>query len=205
MPASTRRDALTLGVGLGGLLGLAGDVLGQSPAANNALQADPKFIGAIGTVDLGAVWVRSAMVQKLGNELKANVGTRRAMLKSLEIRAQREGERLKTLTAGTDAHQKCQAAIETLAEDYETARQEAEEEFAERQAQMLKRIHSELAQAAATVARRRGLSLILKRGGTKLGDDDPKVVMETIQQAVVYADPRHDVTDEIVAVLNASR
>ncbi len=216
MTIPSRRAMLAVGLGV---LGLVGRAFGGAPVAD---EDDPKEkdkdkekdkagapkpdapgpAGLIGTVDMNSVMKGYVKVKESGDQFKEDLQAKNAELQKLAARAKRESDDLATLQPGTRDHAELAAKVKKLKDQVEAMRRQASTEYGKRQADMLAGFQHEIQEAIAIVARRRGLSLVLRapkgaEEGANLG-----TVVATISREVLFVDARADLTEEVITLLN---
>jgi hypothetical protein len=65
-------------------------------------------------------------------------------------------------------------------------------------------IYDEVQRATAAVARAKGLIYVVKVSPRPLSDTDPEATRGALDRSVVYADPRTDITEEVLRALNGA-
>jgi Skp family chaperone for outer membrane proteins len=213
---------LTVGLGVLGLVGRAfgapvGDEDNPKKAKENEKDkpkdkdkegapkpdaAGPGTPCLIGTVDMTSIMKGFGKVTESNERFKEDVQAKNAEIQKLAARAKRESDDLATLQPGTRDHAELDAKVKKLKAQVETMRRQANAEYGKRQAEMLAGFQHEIQEAIAVVARRRGLSLVLRapkgaEEGANLG-----AVVSTITREVLFVDARADLTEEVIMLLN---
>jgi len=109
---------------------------------------------------------------------------------------------MKNLNPGTDDYRKRENHITELKAKMEAGREQAEREFTLRQAETMGTLYKEVQAMVAQVARRRGMTYVVKVTNRPITGSDPNSVMAAISETMVYADPRNDITNDVVYYLN---
>jgi Skp family chaperone for outer membrane proteins len=92
--------------------------------------------------------------------------------------------------------------VTQLKAQHEAGREQAEREFAQRQAQALATLYNEIQDAVAAQAKAKGLTYVVKVSPGPRADSEPNDVSTALNRSVVYADPRNDLTEEVIRDLN---
>ena len=207
MAGSSRRQALTKGLILGGLAGCVGTALGQSPPAEPSKpeppSAPPAALGTkVGTINLGRVWEEVDRIKTQGEQFKKDAAGRRRELAKMAEKIRAEIEHKNSLPPGSEAHGQSEARIAQLQKELQKARAKIEKDFARRQSELVATLYQEIQEAVGTIAKRRGLSMILKISDPPKTTDQTALASIFISQNVVYADPALEITREVIAKLN---
>jgi Skp family chaperone for outer membrane proteins len=217
MTIPSRRAILTVGLGVLGLVGRAfgAPVADEDKPKEKEKDKDQDKEGApkpdaagpgpgwlIGTVDMNSVMKGYVKVKEGNDRFKDDIQAKNAELQKMVARAKRESDDLATLQPGTRDHAELEAKVKKLKEQVDAMRRQANTEYGKRQAEMLAGFQHEIQEAIAIVARRRGLSLVLRapkgaEEGANLG-----AVVSTIAREVLYVDARADLTEEVITLLN---
>ena len=84
----------------------------------------------------------------------------------------------------------------------ETEREAAQREFTLREAQLTAALYQEIQETIAAVAKAKGLNYVVKVSLGPISDSNPNDVMTALGRSVLYADPRNDLTEEVIRGLN---
>jgi len=200
---STRRTALSLGLGLTAVLGLFTRARGQSgQAANSKGDAERSPVTGIGTLNLGAVIKGYEKTDKLAADFKSSALERRRTLMKLSAEIDREVENQKGMEPGTREYDESKAKVARLTAESESGRKKAEAEFAQKEAEMMAELYKDVREAVAAVARRRKLTFVLKAGVDPDAKQPPNSLLSVMEQGVIFAAPETDISDEVIALLN---
>ncbi len=194
----------TVGLGL-----LVGPSLGQQPDAgvrrtagtSSASPAAP-ITPVIGTIDMDAVFKNYEKVKVSSEEFKAAAQARKADLVKIQAEAQQEAEMLAKLTPGTEDFKKHENRVTELKARFEAGREQAERDFAAREAEAMATLYKEIQAMVARVAQWRKMTYIVKVSNQPISGSNPNSVMAAMANTMVYADPRNDITNDVVYNLN---
>jgi Skp family chaperone for outer membrane proteins len=151
---ASSRGLLAIGLGLTGLAILVAPTLGQGQAqdaavrktANPASAAGPPtpIAPVIGTVDLELVFKSYEKVKQSNKEYSAALMARKNELLRIMSEAQEEAQMLSKLAPGTEDYKKHENRVTELKARHEAGREQAEREFAMRQAEAMATLYTEI-------------------------------------------------------------
>jgi outer membrane protein len=203
------RGFFAIGLALAGLALLAGPLRGQGQDAalrktSNPARAEPPapVSPVIGTIDVDAVFKGYDKWKVTNNEFQAAVLARQNELMKLKSEAQEEAQMLSKLTPGTADFKKHEDKVTSLKAQFEAGREQAQREFALREAENVATIYKEVQAMVSRVAQWRKMNYIVKVTNQPISGTDPSSVMNAINNTLVYADARNDITNDVVFNLN---
>jgi outer membrane protein len=206
---TSTRGIFAIGLGLAGLALLVGPLRGQGQDAavrktSNPARTDPPAPVApvIGTIDVDAVFKGYEKWKVTNNEFQAAVLARQNELMKLKSEAQEEAQMLSKLTPGTEDFKKHENKVTDLKARFEAGREQAQREFALREAENVATIYKEVQAMVSRVAQWRKMNYIVKVTNQPISGTDPSSVMNAINNTMVYADARNDITNDVVFNLN---
>jgi outer membrane protein len=191
------RSLVALGLGVLGVGLLVGPSLGQQEK-KAAAPAAP----VVGTVDVGAVFKGYEKVKVLSEEFRAAVLAKQNELMKISAEAQQEAEMIQKVTPGGPDHRKHEEKITKLKAEMEAGREQAQRDFSLRESEMTSTLYKEIQQWVAAVARARGMNYVLKVSNEPIPANNPNAVFAAIDKAVVYSDPRNDITSDVIFYMN---
>jgi outer membrane protein len=210
MVVSTRAIA-AVGLGILGLAALVGPTFGQQPADPAVRKAatqtpasapPPPTPVTVGYVDVSAVFKNYDKVKVNAEEFRAAVMAKKNELMKVMAEAQQESETLAKLTPGSVDFKKHEDRITHLKAQHEASREQYEREFTLRESEMLATLYKEVQSMVARIAKFRGFLYVMKVSNEPVTGSNPNSAMMAIERAVVYADPRNDITNDVVYYLN---
>jgi Skp family chaperone for outer membrane proteins len=157
---------------------------------------------AIGSIDIDAVVERYEKTKVSRKEYSAALQARKNELMRIMSEAQEEATMLSKLAPGTEDYRKHENKVTQLKAQHEAGREQAEREFAQRQAQAMATFYNEIQEAVAAQAKAKGLTYVVKVSPGPRADSEPNDVLTALNRSVVYADPRNDLTEEVIRDLN---
>jgi Skp family chaperone for outer membrane proteins len=210
---ASSRGILATGLALTGLAILVGPTLGQQgqsqdgavrKAANPTSAAMPPTPVApvIGTVDLELVFKSYEKVKQSNKEYSAALMARKNELMRIMSEAQEEAQMLSKLAPGTEDYKKHENRVTELKARHEAGREQAEREFAQRQAEAMATLYKEIQEMVKKVAQWRKMNYVVKVSSQPITGTDPNSVMAAISSTLVYADTRNDITNDVIHNLN---
>jgi outer membrane protein len=203
------RAIVTTGLCAVGLALLVGPSLGQQQDSGVRRTASPStgtpsapVVPVIGTIDMDAVFKSYEKVKVSSEEFKAAAQARKAELVKIQGEAQQEAEMLAKLTPGTEDFKKHENKVTQLKAQFEAGREQAERDFAAREAEAMATLYKEIQAMVARVAVWRKMTYIVKVSNQPVSGSNPNSVMAAMANTVVYADTRNDITNDVVYNLN---
>ena len=142
-------------------------------------------------------------VKVSGEEFKAAVMAKKKDLMSIMEQMKVESESLAKLAPGSTDAKKIEDKLTQLKASNEAGREQAEREFALREAEMLATLYKEIQSMVARVAKYRGMTYVLRVSNDPVTGSDPNSAMRAIERSVVYAESTNDITKDVVQYLNA--
>jgi Skp family chaperone for outer membrane proteins len=205
------RAALAFGLALVGVAGIALPSSGQDPAARRpadgngaAAPAPPPAPPAatIATVNLEAVF-KACDKFLAGEELiETDAKAKMAQLMKVASEGNAATERLKKIKQGTAEQAKVESEITSYQAQFEAGKKQAQMEIARRHGELMAQTINDVRQMAGAVAKQRGYTLVLQASMTEATMAQPDTIEMALSRAVVYADPRTDITADVVKWLN---
>jgi Skp family chaperone for outer membrane proteins len=206
------RGILAIGLSLAGLAFLVAPTLGRAQqqdgavrkAANPASGAMPPtpIAPVIGTVDIELVFKSYEKVKVSNKEYSAALLARKNELMKVMSEAQEEAQMLAKLAPGTEDYKKHENRVTELKARHEAGREQAEREFALRQAEVMATLYKEIQEMVKKVAQWHKMNYVVKVSTQPITGTDPNSVMAAMSSTLVYADPRNDITNDVIFNLN---
>jgi len=208
---ASSRGILAIGIVSVGLAFLVGPTLGQGQrpdgsvhkTASPAAQRFPTPIApVIGTVDLELVFKNYDKVKVSNKEYNAALLARKNELMRIMSEAQEEAQMLAKLAPGSEDYKKHENRVTELKARHEAGREQAEREFAQRQAEAMGTLYKEIQEMVKQIAQKRTMNYVVKVTNQPISGADPNSVMAAISSTLVYADPHNDITNDVIFNLN---
>jgi outer membrane protein len=204
------RGILAIGLSVTGLALLVGPSVGQQQdgtvrkTAGQTSGATPPapIAPVLGTVDIDAVFKSYEKFKVASKEFNAAMLTRKNELMKLMSEAQEEAQMLQKLTPGTEDFKKHEDRVTELKARHDAGREQAQREFALRDAENVATIYKEVQAMVVRIAQWRKMNYVVKISNQPILGTDPNSVMNAIQNTIVYSDPRNDITNDVIFNLN---
>ncbi|MDR3622887.1 MAG: OmpH family outer membrane protein [Paludisphaera borealis] len=207
-----------LGLGAAGMAFLAAPIQGQGQGqaqqdggvrrtAGNAGAAAPAGFKApippvIGTVDLEAVFKGYEKVKAQAEEFNAAAMAKKKDLMKIQGEMAQEAEMLQKLNPGSDDFKKRENHITELKAKMEAGRESAEREFSSREAESMATLYKEIQVMVQKIAEQRRMNYVVRVSNQPISGSNPNSVMAAMSNTMIYADPRNDITNDVVHNLN---
>ena len=177
---------------------------GNAGTAGNATANGPKppIPPVFGTIDLDVVLKNYKKFEASSKEFQAAMLVRRGELQKIDSEARQVAEMMQKLTPGTEDYRKHENRLTELRAKMDAGKEQAEREFTLRQAETMATLYKEIQAMVARVAQWRGMTYVVKVSNRPITGTDPNSVMAAMGEAMIYADPRNDITNDVVHYLN---
>ncbi len=206
---NSTRAALAIGLGLVGVAGLVGQSVGQDPAVSrtNGTAATTKAAaappsGLIGTIDMDFVLKNYDKFKYIIEAENAEAYSRQNDLMKIANEGRSEAEKLAKLAPGSLDEKKIKDKLTSLKAQLEAGREQAQAEFSQKEVDALATVYNDMQAMAAGVAKVRGMTYVMKYSNSPARPIDPKSVEGALSRSMLYADPRMDITPDVVRWLN---
>jgi RNA polymerase sigma factor (sigma-70 family) len=157
---------------------------------------------AIGSIDIEAVWKRYEKAKVSTKEYNAALSARRNELMRIMSEAQEEAQMLSKFAPGSEDYKRRENRVAELKAGHEAGREQSEREFAHRDAHATATLYNEIQESVAALAKAKGLAYVVKVSPGPRADSEPNDVSTAVNRSFVYADPRNDLTEEVIRDLN---
>jgi outer membrane protein len=208
MPTSSRA-IWALGLGLFGVTGL----VASSTAQTGVGQAAPKAAAPTGThptpaviasVDLDAVFKGYGKVKDSSELLKTDALNKQNDLMKISLEMKKLTEKMQQFQPGSSDQKKLESEFTKLKAQLEAEREQAQHDFAQREAEALGGLYKEVQTMVSRVAAKYGYTYVIKSSNEPVDGTDPNSVMAAMARSVIYADPSTDITQIVLFNLNKS-
>ncbi len=202
------RGIVAVGLGLLGVAFVVGPSLGQQEgapraAAPTAASTLPKPVApVIGTVDIEQVFKGYEKVKTINQEFNTAMLAKKNELMKIAAQAQQEAESMSKLDPNSDDYKQRENHLSELKAKTEASREQAQREFALRQAESMATLYKEIQLMVAQIAKWRGMNYVVKVSNQPITGSDPDTVMALLSSTVVYSDPQNDITNNVIHNLN---
>ncbi len=210
---NSTRAALALGLGLVGVAGLVAPSMGQQAgdaavrqSAGTAAGAQPKAPvsapAVIGVIDLNVVAKNYDKLKVAMEKIQADAMARQNELMKLQSEGAGEVEKLKKLAPGSLDQKRIEEKLSELKAKMAATKEQAQMEFERREAEISATTYGEIQRMAQGVAKTRGMNMVLQYSATPPSPNDPNALQMAMVRSVVVADPKLDLTNDVIYWLN---
>jgi len=181
-----------------------GEVQRSSQTETGVAEKQPLTASAaIGSVDMDAVFRRYSKVKRVSEGFKEQAkDAPKERYNPLLEEVQKLKDQLAKLAPGTQEHSTLEGRFTAMKERLEVERSMLERDFADREAQNMSEIYGEIQAAIARAAKRKGLSHVVRITRDLPSPTDPNKLTKLLNGSILFADPRNDLTDEVIHDLN---
>ena len=209
MPLRSRATR-AVGLGLVGWAALTSLAWGQQPdrdvrrttGQQAAAPAPALPPAAIGTVDLDKVFREYDKVKVSSAKFKEEALKKQGELGQLMTEAKTAADKMTQMKPGTPDYQQLSNKVTEMKARIEATREQVQQEFTLKESEALASIYTDIQKMTAAVARKKGMTYIVKISEEPITASDPNSVMSAMARTVVYADPSADITKEVITYLN---
>ena len=208
------RATLAMGLCLVGVAGLVAPTFGQQQDAKvkatsnpststdaSATRVAPKA-AAIGSIDIEKVLKEYDKFKVANENIRAEALARHNSLMALATEGKQESEKYQKFLSGSPDAKKCEDRITQLKAQFEAGRENAEREFAQKEAETMATIFNEIAAMTKGAAMQRGLSFVVRYTDAPASGSEPNSVAAAMGRTVIFADPTTDITAYVTYWLN---
>lgn len=212
------RKILAIGLSLAGVIYLVGPSQGQAPkgdngvraAANNGANTGTRAAGSlapatatvVGTIDLDKVLKNYDKVKAAMKDLNSQIQIRKGELMKYDDEGRQEMELMRKFQPGSPDYRKHEDKLTELKAKIEAGREQYQRELELRQAETMAILYQEVQTYAGWVAKQRGITHVMVASNTRPSGSDPNSVLAAVNRPVIFADPRNDISDDVVHYLN---
>lgn len=195
-----------------GLFGVTG-LVASSTAQTGAGQAAPNTAAPTGThptpaivasVDLDAVFKGYAKVKDSSDLLKTDALNKQNELMKISLEMKKLTEKMQQFQPGSSDQKKLEVEFTKYKAQLEAEREQAQHDFAQREAEALGGLYKEVQTMVSRVAAKYGYTHVIKSSNEPITGSDPNSVMAAMARSVIYADPSTDITQIVLFNLNKS-
>ena len=120
----------------------------------------------------------------------------------LETEGRQVAEQMQKFQPGSKDYRDHENKITEIRAKMEAGKEQAEREITLRQAETMATLYKEVQAYAQWVAKQRKMTHVMTVSNTPPSGSDPNSVLAAVNRPVVYADPRNDITNDVVFYLN---
>ena len=209
MPLRSRATR-AVGLGLLGWAALTGPAFGQQAdhgvrrTTGQQVAAPAPTIppAAIGTIDLDKVFKEYDKVKVSSEKFKQDALKKQGELGQMMTEAKATADKMVQMKPGTPDYQQLSNKVTEMKARIEASREQVQQEFTLKESEALAVIYNDIRLMTAAVARKKGMTYIVKISDEPISGSDPNSVMSAMARTIVYSDPTADITKEVVSYLN---
>ena len=157
---------------------------------------------AVGSIDMDAVFKRYTKVVEAHKRYAADADSRRARLRLFQVDAEEAAALMQKFVPGSKDHVAAEARLASLRQRIESEREAAEKELTSHQAREVAWLLDEIQGTIADIARAKGFDYVVRVDTRPQPDASHNDVMAALKRSVLYANPRNDITEEVIRELN---
>jgi Skp family chaperone for outer membrane proteins len=202
------RAALAISLGLVGVAGIVVPSIGQDrqvvQAKDGGQAAAPKNAGpaVVATINMEAVFKACDKFLATEEQIENDAKVRQAELMKIANEGNSETEKLKKLAPGSPTTKGIEDNITSLQAKFEAGRKQAQMEIARKHGELMAKTVNDVRQMSKAVADQRGITLVLQASTTEATIAQPDTIEMALSRAVVYSDPKYDITADVIKWLN---
>lgn len=156
----------------------------------------------LGAIDMDKAFEGYKKAAFIREQIKQEITKKNSDLSSLMNQMRQIAKELEGLDPSGNDFKAKEAEITKLKVQYETEREQAQGEFARRDAEALATIYKDIQDMTARVAKSKGLQFVVKVSNEPPSGSDPNSVLAAMSHSIVFHDPSLDVTPMVVYNLN---
>ncbi|HEX8200008.1 MAG TPA: OmpH family outer membrane protein, partial [Isosphaeraceae bacterium] len=165
--------------------------------------AQPTATAAIiGSIDLDKVFREYEKVKVSSAKFKDEALKKQAELSQLMSEGKNAADKMAQMKPGTPDYQQLNNKVTEMKAKLEASREQVQQEFTLKESEALAVIYNDIRLMTAAVARKKGMTYIVKISDEPISGSDPNSVMSAMARTIVYSDPTADITKEVVSYLN---
>lgn len=169
-------------------------------AATNAPAAPVPAV--IGSIDMEAVFKSYEKVKVTSDEMQAKALAKQNELQKLVADMKAAAEKQQSLAPNSPEYKKFDQQLTQMKIQGQATQEQIQKEMAEMEAAALATLYREVQSMVSRVATYRGMTYVVKVSNEPLSASEPNAVMSAMSRTVVFADPRNDITQQVVQYLN---
>ena len=177
----------------------ASNTAGAAAAANTPPAPVPAVFGSI---DMEAVFKSYEKVKVTSDEMQAKALAKQNELQKLVADMKAAAEKQQSLAPNSPEFKKFDQQLTQMKIQGQATQEQIQKEMAEMEAAALATLYREVQSMVSRVATWRGMTYVVKVSNEPLSASEPNAVMSAMSRTVVFADPRNDITQQVVQYLN---
>lgn len=179
---------------------------GTAAAANGGSASNtppPAVAPVFGSIDLDAVFKNYEKVKATTDDMQAKALLKQQELQKLVADMKAASEKQSSLAPQSPEFKKFDQQLTQMKIQAQAAQEQAQKELSQLEAESLAGLYREIQSMVARVATWRGMTYVVKVSNEPVTAEDPNMVMAAMSRTVLFADPRNDITQQVVQFLNS--
>lgn len=194
-----------LHLGAAALCVLVGHSIGQDgavpkSASQGAARTLPPAI--VGSIDMDAVFKGYEKVEFIRKQIAAEAELKKGELSRIMAEGQQLAKEMETLQPGSPDFKDRDAKMTRVRANLEAAREQAQREFAQKEAEALATLYKEIQAMVEAVAKHNHMTYVVRISNEPISGADPNSALAAMSRSVVYSDPSTDITGLTLKMLN---
>lgn len=174
----------------------------QKTSADNAGAAKRLPAAVVGVIDMDAVFKGYQKVEFIRQQIESEAVARKADLNKIQAEAQQLAKQMEQLQQGTPDFKSYDSKLTELQAKFNAAKEQAQRDFAMREAEALAAIYKEIQAMVESVAKHNHMNYILRVSNEPVSGADPQSALAAMSRSVVWSDGSSDITELVVKLLN---
>ncbi len=175
-----------------------------TPYLAQTAEEKPRELPALKTayLDMGRLFQECQSYKTTIEKMKAETQELETKFKSEYEDMKNLAEVLKGFPKDSADYRRTEAELSKKELDFKSARDNARKEFETRINAVQFKLYQDIEQVSRKLCAQHGIGILLRTNTTPVDGKDPQQVLRAINNTIVVADPRLDLTDEVLAQLN---
>ncbi len=178
---------------------IAAPPAGTQPAGGSRLG-----VNGIAVVDVAYIFKNHVRFKQQMEEMKLRVEAAEADVKKDQESIKRKAEELKTFNPGTPNYKQVENDLIKMQGDLQLKVSLQKKDFMEQEGRVYFNVSREIDDAVKQLSTKNGIVLVLRFNGDPIDGNNRDEILRGINKAIVYNDPRMDITPYILQDLNRS-
>jgi Skp family chaperone for outer membrane proteins len=176
---------------------------GDDKRSGDAASGKEHAAGAmVGSINMDAVWERYGKVRQIQERMDADRADAKEQLAKLQSDIKAMALRIGRPEPGGADDRAPEDQLKALKRKYEVQSDLFERDLTQRQARESAGVLEDVQEAIAAIAKAKGMDYVVKFSPAPQLDATPNDVHTAFNRSVLYANPRNDITEEVIRELN---
>ena len=159
-------------------------------------------VNGIAVVDVAYIFKNHVRFKQQMEEMKSRVETAEADVKKDQESIKRKAEELKTFNPGTPNYKQVENDLIKMQGDLQLKVSLQKKDFMEQEGRVYFNVSREIDDAVKQLATKNGIVMVLRFNGDPVDGNNRDEILRGINKAIVYNDPRMDITPYVLQDLN---